>query len=150
MTIEPPKMQQNGELGLQFSSKVFLPDFISDKSRRRLISLSEINVQRDVMDVNLVINSDVNPKDIKYFLSITEWNEEGIKVLMNVTTPLLISKGVKRDQAVIRIKNPLLFISQATGEPIDTKNLAIRATLPRMLPKDVDIHELKSKAKTAG
>ena len=88
---------------MEFSEKVFLPDFLtgdgggSSNGRRRLISLSEINVQRDVMDVNLVMNSDVDPKDIKYFLSITKWTEEGIHVLMNVTTPLLISKGTQRD-----------------------------------------------------
>jgi len=90
-------MEQNGVMGLHFSAKVFLPDFISNNGRRRLISLSEINVPRDVMDVNLVVNSDVNPEDIKYFLSISHWDETGIHVFMNVTTPLLISKGVKRD-----------------------------------------------------
>lgn len=94
--IKTPKMEQDGKMGMKFSKKVFLPDFLTDggsSTRRRLISFSEINVQRDVMEVNLVINSDVNPTDIKYFLSITEWTEDGISILMNVTTPLLISKG---------------------------------------------------------
>jgi len=48
-------------VGLQFSGKVFLPDFISNDGRRKLISLSEIDVTRDVMNVDLIINSNVNP-----------------------------------------------------------------------------------------
>jgi len=98
-------------VGLQFSEKVFLPDFLSNDGRRSLISLSEIDVTRDVMNVDLIINSDVDPANIKYFLSITEWTDKGVNVLMNFTTPLLISKGIKRDEAVMSIKNPLLFIS---------------------------------------
>jgi hypothetical protein len=108
--------------------------------------LDEINVSRDVADVSLVINSNVDPKDIKYFLTITHWTEEGIGILMNVTTPLLISKGTKRDQAVFRIKNPSLFISEKTGKPIGGGNLVMTTSLPRMLPKDVNITNLKGSA----
>ena len=112
--------------------------------------LDEINVTRDVADVSLVINSDVDPKDIKYFLSITHWTDEGIGIYMNVTTPLLISKGTKRDQAVFRIKNPSLFISEKTGKPIGGGNLVMTTNLPRMLPKDVNMKDLKESSKKAG
>ena len=108
--------------------------------------LDEINVTRDIADVSLVINSDVNPTDVKYFLSITHWTDEGIGIFMNVTTPLLISKGTKRDQAVFRIKNPSLFISEKTGKPIGGDNLVMTTSLPRMLPKDVNITNLKGSA----
>jgi len=103
LSILPPKVEQNGKVGLRFSEKVFVPDFVTDgnqgssTNKRRLTALDKINVSRDVADVSLVINSKVDPKDIKYFLSITEWTEESIGIYMNVTTPLLISKGIKRD-----------------------------------------------------
>lgn len=154
LSILPPKVEQNGKVGLKFSEKVFVPDFVnngnqgSSTNKRRLMALDKINVSRDVADVSLVINSKVDPKDIKYFLSITHWTEEGIGIYMNVTTPLLISKGLKRDQAILRVKNPYLFISEKTGKPIKVQPITMN--LPRMLPKDVNITNIKSSAKSAG
>jgi len=48
------------------------------------------------------------------------------------------------------IKNPYLFISQSDGKPMDTSNLIITASLPRMLPKNVNIKDIKDQAKKAG
>ena len=111
-------MQRDGVFTVHFSEPVFLPDFIQ---RRSLMSLSEINVPRDVMDVNLIVYSDVNVNDIQYYLSIIEWTNKKISIHMNFTTPLLISKGLVRDEVYMYIKNPYLFISQATGKPINAK-----------------------------
>ena len=46
-----------------------IPDFITS-ARRNLISLKEINVQRDVMNAQLEVRSDVDPNNIKYFLEL--------------------------------------------------------------------------------
>ena len=70
------------------------------------------------MRVKLVIHSDVNPEDIKYYISIKSWDQHHISVDLNFTTPLLISKGLQPDEAYMQIINPYLFISDKTGKPI--------------------------------
>ena len=39
----------------------------------------------------------------------------GIKLKINFTSPLSVSKGRNQDALVIKIKNPNLFISEETG-----------------------------------
>lgn len=40
---------------------------------RELIPLSALDVTRDVMDITLVLKSDVELEDIEYFLEIKNW-----------------------------------------------------------------------------
>lgn len=47
---------------------------------------------------------------------------------------------------LLTIKNPYLFISQETGEPIDTSQINIRKTLPRQYPKGVNATEMEEVA----
>ena len=53
----------------------------------------EIDVARDVVDFSFVMKSDEDPNDVKYFLSITDWTETQLKLFINFTEPLSISKG---------------------------------------------------------
>jgi hypothetical protein len=74
-------MARNGITSVQFKNKMILPYFLESGSsnRRELIEripLSQINVQRDVLNVRLAINSDVDVKDIKYYLKIIDWTTE--------------------------------------------------------------------------
>tara|TARA_B110000285_G_C14829357_1_gene470166 strand:+ start:310 stop:588 length:279 start_codon:yes stop_codon:yes gene_type:complete len=91
------------------------------------------------MNFKLVLKSDVNPEDVKYFLKIEEWNEDSISILMNFTTPLLISQGLERDEVYMDIINPYLFISKETGQAINLDDVKISSTIPRMVPKGVNL-----------
>ena len=99
------------------------------------------------MNVNLIVNSDISPGDIKYEVLITEWTSEDFGVFVNFTNPLLVSLGNIPDKLIISVKNPYLFISQKTGEPIDVSNLDQTIILPRMLPKNVNQKALAQGAK---
>ena len=107
------------------------------------MSLSQIDVTRDVMNVNLVIHSKVDPAKIKYFIEIVKWTSDDFEIFLNFTNPLLLSQGSQPDEVYLSVKNPYLFLSKATGEPINTKNLDIHSYIPRMMPKGVDPQKLQ-------
>jgi hypothetical protein len=65
---------------------------------------------------------------------------------MNFSNPLLISRGLERDEVYMSIVNPYLFISKETGQTIDTDKMKITSTLPRMVPKGVDLNQVKTAA----
>jgi len=68
---------------------------------------------------------------------------------MNFTNPLLISTGLERDEVYMTIINPYLFISKETGQTIDTSNIKMTSSLPRMVPKGVNLNQVKSNAVAA-
>jgi len=75
----------------------------------------EINVARDVVDFKFVMKSDEEPDEVKYFLSILDWTELDLKMYINFTEPLTISKGRNKDAIICSFKNPNLFVSKETG-----------------------------------
>jgi len=128
MQLKSSEMNRNGVIKIEFSESTYVPDFSilsklpapvatngtndeNDPKRRNLVGLKNINVQRDLMSVNLVVKSNVEREDIKYFLEVSEWTEQSISIFMNFTTPLLVSKGLERDEVYMSIINPYLFIS---------------------------------------
>jgi hypothetical protein len=70
------------------------------ESKRQLVPLSQIDVHRDILKLNLVVNSNVEPEEIEFKLSLQEWNSTGMEVFINFTDPLQISKGVQFDRAI--------------------------------------------------
>ena len=66
----------------------------ANTTTRKLIPLSALDVQRDIMDLEFVLRSDLKIEDVKFYLSITEWTEYEMQVFVNFTNPLLISQGL--------------------------------------------------------
>ena len=82
-----------------------VPDFIEQptidfenkvKPSRLLLKLSEIDVQRDILDVQFVMNNrDANEDDkFEYFLSLEKWTPRQMDVKINFTDPTVISQGL--------------------------------------------------------
>ena len=73
-----------------------VPDFIKqyDPKNGRLlgdkdgITLDEIDLTRDIMDIKFYLKSDIEEKDIKYFLKIEEWSEDTFKILIDFMEPM--------------------------------------------------------------
>lgn len=70
---------------------------------------------RDLLELDFIMKSDVDPKDIGYNIYINEWTPSKFDVTVNITTPLIISLGEQRDTVYVKIKNPSLFISAETN-----------------------------------
>ena len=67
------------------------------------------------MEVKLAQKSDEEAGAAKFYLGIEDWTEQGIKLKINFTTPLSLSKGRNQDALIIKVKNPSMFVSKDTG-----------------------------------
>ena len=65
-----------------------------------------MDVVRDICSVRFILASEIDPKDIKYFLEIKKWDEYGVDIFVNFTDPMLVSRGEDRDLVEITIKRP--------------------------------------------
>lgn len=118
-------MSRDGKLALNFDHVMQVPDFILNSEKRqlnithhmgrKLIALNELDVTRDLLQLDFIMKSDVNPEDIEYSILLNEWTPSVFDIAINITTPLLISKGLYRDTLYVKIKNPSLFVSAETG-----------------------------------
>ena len=138
-------MKRDGRMECGFTQKLKVPSFIAKnrkEKRRRLqeqkvtgkkekvISLDEIDINRDLMNVRFYLKSGLKEKDIKYFLTISNWTDTSFEIQVNFTQPMVISQGFMRDEMEMTVKNPLLFVSAATGELLDVSSLKFFQTLP--------------------
>lgn len=96
-----------------------------------------------------VLNSGVNPDDIKFFLEITDWNEQGMELFINFTNPLLISQGILKDQVICKVLNKKLFMSYDGREVLRSDRIYIQEKIPRQLPAGISQEKLQSEAESA-
>lgn len=126
------------------------PKFKDPKKLRRSlqedgIALSEIDVQRDVVDVEFGLkNRDNRPA---YSLQITQWDENNFKIKMDFLDPGQVSRGDQRDTVELKFKNPNMFVSKATGLPMKPPKMV--KTVPRQLPKGVSAEQVQAEADSA-
>ena len=121
-----PSMNRNGLIKLVFDKKMQVPPF--GRSGRRLNAtdntqapaLSNIDVQRDLLNLNYILKSDQSPKDVEFYLILKKWDEDQIHIQCNFTNPLEISKGLDRDTVYFNIKNPEIFISKDGAKLLNT------------------------------
>jgi hypothetical protein len=72
--VADSKMSRDGKLALNFDHVMKVPDFILNKEKRqlnithhmgrKLIALNELDVTRDLLKLDFIMKSDVNPEDI--------------------------------------------------------------------------------------
>lgn len=124
VAIDVGEMSRDGKLAIDFNQPLMVPPFStptdSDEERgRALVSVQELNVTRDIMNIEYVSEqSDANPEDLGYDIFISKWDENGIEVQFNFTNPLAVSKGRGQDKVLVAIKNPGLFASKKSGKII--------------------------------
>ena len=52
------------------------------------IGLHNIDVSRDILNLDFILKSDINPKDIKYSLELKEWSAKKIGIQIDFKDPL--------------------------------------------------------------
>jgi len=52
-----------------------------------LMTLDSLDVARDIFKVDIIVNSDENVNAIQFYLLISRWDEMGLDVFINFTTP---------------------------------------------------------------
>jgi hypothetical protein len=99
--VEIREISRDGILDLGFNQPLMPPPFsksytgsIKEATARRLVSLRELNVTRDVLEFKYRLRNDViEARKIKYDLYIEEWEEMGMKIKIDFEDPLLVSYG---------------------------------------------------------
>ena len=66
----------------------------------------------------------------QFYLSIKEWNENFIDLDVNFTFPLEVSNGRFKDRIEVNVKNPSLFVSEASKMPLDKKFTKLVKEIP--------------------
>lgn len=134
-------METNMEGGVKnkFNQPLETPDFATktDKAGRRqlymqnyvdhpvtgkrmLVGLAQIDVQRDLMDVNFITTADQEANPIEYYLELRAWEEDNIDVKVHYKDPLVASKG--NPQILTTFKNPGLLAPKDGSEPMSKAN----------------------------
>jgi hypothetical protein len=57
------------------------------------VALSELNVQRDIVEFLFVLKSDEEADKLEYSLEMEKWDESGMGVKIDFKNPLLVSRG---------------------------------------------------------
>jgi hypothetical protein len=131
---------RDGYVTIAFNQELMIPTFIDDAisaASRRLIALSDIDVYRDIMDFKFVLKSDIDPEEIKFNLILDDWTDKDMRIKINFTDPLDVSRGLSLDSMIIKIKNPDLFVSMITGETLEVNKTVMTEEFPRQLPPGV-------------
>ena len=164
--VPPPKPEpvilkiteftRNGVLKIGFNQPLEVPGFINEEGQakrsnetRRLVDLTEIDANRDIIELMFILNSDETPENIEYFLELTNWTEEAMELLVNFTNPLIISKGIRPDQVFCKIKHTNMFLAKNSNEKLMSDRVYIQKMIPTQLPKGVSEDEIIGQAKTA-
>ena len=79
------------------------------------MTLDKIDVTRDIMEMNLVLNSDEDPEFMRFYVELESWSEEGMNITYNFTHPLLVSKGIHPDYVLCKIIERRLFQAKASN-----------------------------------
>lgn len=97
----PPVMKisgisRDGNLGIEFNQDMAVPPFKEFAGKRELqtgtpVSLKDIDVSRDVLDLQFTLTSDVSVADVLYTLDITDWGTRKVNIFVNFTDPTMVS-----------------------------------------------------------
>jgi len=127
--------------------RMFVTNFFDHPvtGKRQLLGVSELDVQRDVVDLTFITETDQETNPIGYYLDMEKWDENGIGIKVNYTDPLMVGKG--NDQVMTTLKNPGLFISASSGEALPKEDATTIKFSPTQVPKDVSEDKLNADAK---
>lgn len=57
---------------------------------------------------------------------------------------LAVSRGGLYDMIALEVKNPMLFVSKATGVPLSRESRLLKDSMPKQLASDINIKDLES------
>ena len=99
-----------------FSEQIKRPNFLVDIGiRRRLVELSNVDVTRDLFNIELDLFGFEAQQNLTYTVEMTAWEADRIKLFINFSDPLLISQEIIKDKLRFSFKDPSFFA--AKGSP---------------------------------
>lgn len=75
--------------------------------------------------------SDIDALKIDYSLELKDWKADSMDIHINYTNPLNVGYG--DDQVMTKLKNPSLFVSTRSGQPISSDDASsVKYATPQM------------------
>ena len=105
-----------------------VPGFLKQEeaaSRRQLLSVDKLDVTRDIMEISVILNSEVKPEKMQFFIELKSWTETEIVIAYNFSNPLLVSTGIHPDSVLCKIKERKLFRAQNSNETLKLDRMYI-------------------------
>lgn len=102
-----------------FSHPIFHPTFLNKTGRLNYFEYSDINVTKDLFDIEFDHFSDFNDP-LNYSVYLIDWATDKIRLLFNFSDPLLISQGLELDKAYFTVIDPEMFVSQVDYSTLES------------------------------
>ena len=115
-----PKFTRESIMIIKSNQKMVLPPFaindtVEATKERKLIEMSEIDVTRDLFEIEFDFYDLAAEEKIEYSVSLSNWTSDEITLQFNFTNPNLVSKGLKQDKVFLKARDPQLFRSADSG-----------------------------------
>jgi hypothetical protein len=84
---------ETGFCSITFNQKLVRPFRDSNKKGRNLLSLDEIDVNRDLISFDLVVRNDDEKVEaaLEFYIDLLEWNDLDMLIQVSFSDPLLLS-----------------------------------------------------------
>lgn len=144
---------------IQFNQKLRVPSFIDtpseigevlssgQSSRRRMISLFELDVDRDVFEFTYLLNSDIIREAVQYSLLLTHWDEDGMEIFINFRDPLVVSRGIDEDRVILKVLNKNFFISKDGERMLLSERKFLQSNIPQQNLPEYDDYDFRALAR---
>jgi len=73
------------------------------------VSLESINVQRDILNFQMIKKSQ---EETNFYVALKNWTASEIQVHINFTDPQNVSLSENQDEFLIQVLDPRLFVSK--------------------------------------
>jgi len=139
-------MTRDGIVSIKFNKEMIVPDFaknLNKKNGRNLeITMDQLDVSRDLVDIKFISKTDAEEVNKEYFLSVHDWSPSNFDVFINFTDPMMVSQGDQDDQVVVSFKNVFLFQPSDGGATLKPEDATVVSSVPKQLPKGVSAEDL--------
>jgi len=142
-------ISRDGGINIGGNGNMAVPPFndTADGQGRQLLSVSDLDVQRDVMQFFYIQSEQDYPREVNFNIEIEKWDSSGLKIAMTFGDPMAVSTGSDLDRVMMQL-NPALFVNADTGEQLPEENRVMIQEMPKQTPHGVDPDNIAALAKT--
>ena len=82
---------------------------------RNLIDYSQVNVPRDLFNVEYFVNG-AEPTDFNYNIELRDWDSKLMSLKLNFENPMQVSSGSRFDDLKLTVKETKFFVAKSGAE----------------------------------
>lgn len=78
------------------------------------------------MELMFLLNRETDNPNIEFYSELKEWTEDAMAIEVNFTNPLIVSKGIRPDQIILKVKNTDLFWAKNSNTKLQRERVYIQ------------------------